>query len=241
MWVATFEAKLPSPRNSSGFIVATTMASGCSRPAVGEGGVGGVGHEVVQRLAPAPDARHARARPRTRSAMAARHSCAGAHRERQPRRASPVSRGSRDPPRRRRRRRHPELAHQPEQVRPLQAERARGVGAVAAHLVQRRLDEPSLEVADGAVIAERARPWTRRWRSRSEGVSAWCSWRRRTSRNACATRATSRNGGDRCDDGRRCPARARARVAACTKTKGPRARALTTTDAPEAARTWSRA
>ena len=32
-WVATLEAKLPSPRNSSGFMVATTMASGRSRPA----------------------------------------------------------------------------------------------------------------------------------------------------------------------------------------------------------------
>ncbi len=30
MWVATWEAKLPAPRNSSGFIVATTMASGTS-------------------------------------------------------------------------------------------------------------------------------------------------------------------------------------------------------------------
>jgi hypothetical protein len=33
MCVATFEAKLASPRNSSGFIVVTTIASGRSRSA----------------------------------------------------------------------------------------------------------------------------------------------------------------------------------------------------------------
>src|SRR5438045_422297 len=33
MYVATFEAKFPSPTNSSGFMVATTMKSGRSRPA----------------------------------------------------------------------------------------------------------------------------------------------------------------------------------------------------------------
>jgi hypothetical protein len=52
---------------------------------------------------------------------------------------SPSARG-------RRRRRHPEIADQAQQIGPLQAERARGMRAVAARLMQRGLDEAPLEV-----------------------------------------------------------------------------------------------
>src|SRR6185369_267202 len=73
------------------------------------------------------------------------------------------SAGGAGPPGRRWRRRHAELANQPEQIRALQTERAGGVRAVAAHLLERGLDQPALEVRDGAVIAERA--W-KQWRCR---------------------------------------------------------------------------
>lgn len=63
----------------------------------------------------------------------------------------------------RRRRRHTEIPDQAQQIGSLQAERARGVRAVAACLVQRGLDEAPFEVAHRAVIAERRvqRPWVR--------------------------------------------------------------------------------
>src|SRR2546430_13428911 len=56
----------------------------------------------------------------------------------------------------------PELANQAEEVGALEAERARGMGAVAAHLVERRFDQPSLELGDGAVVAEAGRGRQRR-------------------------------------------------------------------------------
>src|SRR5688572_20328616 len=92
--------------------------------------------------------------PATNTFTMAAAECAGAPRERQPYGVS--ASGGRATPRGRRWRRHPQLAHQPQQVRPLQTERARGVGTVAAHLVKRGLDEASLEVAHGAVVSERA-------------------------------------------------------------------------------------
>jgi len=52
-----------------------------------------------------------------------------------------------------------ELAHEPEEVGPLQAEHTRRTGAVAPELGEGGLDQPSLELADGAV---KARGWLRR-------------------------------------------------------------------------------
>jgi hypothetical protein len=49
-----------------------------------------------------------------------------------------------------------EIADQAEEIRPLEAEDPGGVRAVSASLVERRFDEPSLEVVDRAVIAGRA-------------------------------------------------------------------------------------
>ena len=49
-----------------------------------------------------------------------------------------------------------ELADQAEEVGALEAEGAGGVGAIALRAEQRGLDEPALEVADGAVKADRA-------------------------------------------------------------------------------------
>ena len=51
MCVATLDAKLPSPTNSSGFMVATTMASGRSRSARAERRVRRHRHQVRERLA----------------------------------------------------------------------------------------------------------------------------------------------------------------------------------------------
>src|SRR5512132_862839 len=56
---------------------------------------------------------------------------------------------------RRRRRRDTQLPDEPQEIRALEPQGAGGVRAIAAHLVQRHLDEPPLEIADGAVIAER--------------------------------------------------------------------------------------
>src|SRR5882672_3449089 len=57
---------------------------------------------------------------------------------------------------RRRRRGDPELADQPEQIGALETERPRGVRSIALRLEKRGLDEPPLEVADRAVVADRA-------------------------------------------------------------------------------------
>jgi hypothetical protein len=56
-------------------------------------------------------------------------------------------------PLRRRRRRHTQFADQAQEIGALEAESAGRVRAIAAHLVERGLDEPSLEVTDGTVIA----------------------------------------------------------------------------------------
>ena len=50
-----------------------------------------------------------------------------------------------------------EFAHEPEEVGPLESQSARGPRAVAARLGQRRLDEPSLELAHRSVKSEVAR------------------------------------------------------------------------------------
>src|SRR5207249_12006885 len=47
-----------------------------------------------------------------------------------------------------------EVPDEAEEVGALEAQHAGGVGAVAAHLVERRFDQPSLERRDGAVVAE---------------------------------------------------------------------------------------
>jgi len=52
-----------------------------------------------------------------------------------------------------------QIADEPQQVRPLQAEGARRVGAIATRLVERRFDEPSLELEDRAMIAGGRRRW----------------------------------------------------------------------------------
>jgi len=52
-----------------------------------------------------------------------------------------------------------QIADEPQEVRPLQAEGARRVGAIAALLVERRFDEPSLELEDRAMIASGRRRW----------------------------------------------------------------------------------
>src|SRR5712691_6810699 len=70
-------------------------------------------------------------------------------------REGPPSRGGR-------RRGDSELANQAEEVGALEAEHARGMGAVAAHPVERRFDQPSLELRDGAVIAEARLEWRER-------------------------------------------------------------------------------
>src|SRR2546426_3760419 len=58
------------------------------------------------------------------------------------------------PARGRRRRGDAELPNEPEEIGALETQNAGGVGAVAAHLVERRFDQPSLERRDGAVVAE---------------------------------------------------------------------------------------
>jgi len=51
-----------------------------------------------------------------------------------------------------------ELAHEPQEIGPLEPERPGRARAVAAGLGQGRLDEPPLELADGAVEALRPGP-----------------------------------------------------------------------------------
>ena len=121
-----------------------------------ERGVRGDGHQVLQRLLEPPHAGHVRAGDP--------HVTHGG-----PQIAGRVAKGQLlrgGPPasRRRRRRRHAEISDEPQQVGPLQPESPRRVRAVAACLMERRLDESSFEVGDRAVIADRRR-WSRRSRS----------------------------------------------------------------------------
>src|SRR5947208_7195248 len=69
-------------------------------------------------------------------------------------RGGPSGLGEAPPSRGGRRRGDSELANQAEEVGALEAEHARGMGAVAAHPVERLFDQPSLELRDGAEIAE---------------------------------------------------------------------------------------
>src|SRR5918996_1605273 len=145
MWVATWEAKLPSPRNSSGFMVATTMASGDSRPAsasaVRAASVMSAGSDSLRRpirVIPAP---------------ATKTCCMTIYCTKAGRPASSPFRpsaGGAAAAERGRRRGDPELPDEPQEVRALQAERSRRVRAVAGHLLQRGLDQPALEVGGGA-------------------------------------------------------------------------------------------
>jgi hypothetical protein len=61
------------------------------------------------------------------------------------------------PARGRRRRGDAEIADEPQEVRALEPERFRGVGAVAARSTEGRLDQAALELGDGTVVPERRR------------------------------------------------------------------------------------
>src|SRR5262244_1283913 len=69
-------------------------------------------------------------------------------------------RGGLGPTRWRRRRWNTDLklAHEPQQVRSLKSQRSRRARAIAADLRQRRLDQATLELADGTVKADGG-PW----------------------------------------------------------------------------------
>src|SRR5947199_8063705 len=84
-------------------------------------------------------------------------------------RGGPSGLGEAPPSRGGRRRGDSELANQAEEVGALEAEHARGMGAVAAHPVERRFDQPSLELRDGAVIAEARLAWRERRGRRQRG------------------------------------------------------------------------
>src|SRR4029450_1644873 len=75
------------------------------------------------------------------------------------------------PPRRRLAMRdvHAELADEPQEIRALQPERARGPGAVAAELEERGLDQAPLELGDGAVITGRRLGRAGRWSGGQRG------------------------------------------------------------------------
>ena len=266
--VATFEAKLPSPRNSSGFMAATTMASGVSRPAAASAACAASAMRSAQRFAAAPDARHPRAghehvahtpagtvQPQHPGAMvtadcrvAVRTSTAAADARESAGRALPTRHGPKARERGTRRRRcggprirpadprggggggaaTPELADEPQQVRALQPERARRVRAVAAHLMQRRLDQPPLELA-------RPRRDSRAARSPRDRVSARrdrSPWPRTSSNARCHRRPChSRAIGARCGrasraaPGERAQRGRRALPCAWATTRGPSARA----------------
>src|SRR5882724_856092 len=146
MWVATWEAKLPSPVNSSGFSVATTMASGRSRPASASAA------RAASAMSPGSGSLRRPIRVIAAPATLTRCTATIIHRN------GAFSSAALAPPAGwRRGRRHAELADEPQQVCPLEPEGPGGVRAVAAHLVERGLDQPALEVRDGAVIADRAR------------------------------------------------------------------------------------
>src|SRR5262245_40666672 len=190
MWVATLEAKFPSPRNSSGFIVATTMASGASTPASARAaraasamssGSGSLRRPIRVMPTPATNTRGMtpiipRTGPAAESGGGPPSRAGPGVRRRDDR--GPVETARSDggvaATRRWRRRRHAELADEAQQVCALQAEGAGGVGAVAAHLLERRLDQPALEVGDGAVITERAREQRRDGRSEERRVGKEC-------------------------------------------------------------------
>jgi len=86
--------------------------------------------------------------------------------------------GGASPARGRRRRHDAEVADEPQQIGALQPEGASGVRAVAARLVEGRLDQPALELRDRAVIAGGLRDigMERATRERST-VSMSCSLR----------------------------------------------------------------
>src|SRR5438105_5367563 len=270
-----FEAKFPSPTNSSGFMVATTMKSGRSRPAAASAAWAASAMRSPRgslrrptRVIPAPaiqtfgmdvahpagrrpkgqlwsggpaDARRGtptvvtgrprrrppgrirrRRRGRVQTVLALRVKRACDRRRRVDTVvASRVKRGGNGgaflaPPLfngpsacGRRRRRHPEIADQAQQIGALQAERARGVRAVASRLVQRGLDEAPLEVGHGAVIAGRRLRGPRV----GHGTHGGGEDATRVPRPARAKiRSRTRAGGGECP----------ARWAACPKTKGPR-------------------
>src|SRR5262249_23712018 len=149
--VATFEAKLPSPRNSSGFMVATTIASGTSMPAAESAAcdASAIRDESDSLRRPmrviAPPATKTSSMAATRVQAGAKSVNSRGLSAREARADSPGPRGPGErrlpqpgAPPGRRGRGHLELAHQAQQVRPLQAERAGGVGAVPAQLVERR-------------------------------------------------------------------------------------------------------
>jgi len=72
--------------------------------------------------------------------------------------AGSIGLGATAPGARRRRDVDLELAHEPQEIGPLEPERPGRPRAVAAGLGQGRLDEPPLELADGAVEALRPGP-----------------------------------------------------------------------------------
>ena len=100
-------------------------------------------------------------------------------------------RGRLGPTWRRRRGRNTDLklAHEPQQVRSLKSQRSRGSRAIAADLRQRRLDQATLEVADGTVKAD-----GRAGRGRSDNrLSCHDRLREAVSRNLGRTRGRQRS------------------------------------------------
>src|SRR3990167_3679590 len=64
---------------------------------------------------------------------------------------------------------HAELAHEAQEIGPLEPQRPRRLGPVAAELGERRLDEPALELGDGAVEPRRRLRKARGLRGKGSG------------------------------------------------------------------------